>query len=104
MLLHRTESVLQFMATSKPYRSLRHWLRETGHSQGSLRALVYAKTGLYISKSAMCSYITGAHLASLPKALALSRVTGVPVEKLSDGSTMQSRRISEQAVENQVAK
>jgi hypothetical protein len=81
------------MPKRKTYRSLQHWMEATNTSQTILRTLVQQRAGIYISKSAMSAILTGAHRCSLLKGIALSRVTGVPVEKLVEWPTARSRRI-----------
>jgi hypothetical protein len=68
--------------TVRPYQSLQDWMERTGTNQTELRRLVYDRTGLSISKGHMSSILTGRFRCSLQKAIALHRVTGVPVEKL----------------------
>lgn len=57
-------------------------MERTGTSQTELRQMVFDRTGLHISAPHMSSILTGRYRCSLQKAVALNRVTGVPVEKL----------------------
>lgn len=60
----------------KPYTSLQDWMERTGTHQAELARR--AK----MPRSQLCQVLKGSRRCSLAKALDLSRVTGVPVEKL----------------------
>ena len=70
--------------SKRPYESLQDWMERTGHNQTALRRLVAEQTGVVISAPHMSGILTGRWRCSLEKAIALSRVTGVPVEKLTE--------------------
>lgn len=61
---------------SKPYRSLQDWMERTGVNQAELarRAKMPA--------SQLSQLLSGSRRCSLGRALTLSAITGVPVEKL----------------------
>lgn len=62
---------------SRPYTSLQDWLERTGTTQTRLAELVQ------MPKSQLSQLLTGSRRCSVMKALALSKVTGVPVENLT---------------------
>lgn len=90
------------MARPKKPQSLHEWLTATGTTQTALCRLVLVKTGLAISKGAMCDILRGSRRCSLEKALALAEVTGVPVEKLVEWPTARTRRIMSAPVQVEV--
>lgn len=61
----------------KPYKSLQDWMERTGTNQTELGR----RAG--ITKSHLSMILKGSRRCSLAKALVLSRITGVPVEKLA---------------------
>lgn len=67
---------------TRPYESLQDWMERTNHTQTELREMVYERTGYRISGPHLSGVLTGRWRCSLEKAIALSKVTGVPVEKL----------------------
>jgi len=60
----------------KPYSSLQDWMERTGTTQVELAR----RAGL--PQSQLSQLLKGSRRCSVMKALALSKVTGVPVEKL----------------------
>jgi hypothetical protein len=89
---------------SRPYDSLQDWMERTGHNQTMLRRLLLERENVFISNPHMSSILTGRYRCSLPKALALSRVTGVPVENLVKWPRASRVEVLDSAVENEVSK
>jgi plasmid maintenance system antidote protein VapI len=74
----------------RPYRSLQDWMERTRTSQTKLARL----SG--ITQSHLSYLLTGSRRCSIQKALVLSRITGVPVEKLVKWEADDSPAKSEQ--------
>lgn len=73
------------------YRSLHEWLDRTGTQQQTLARLIG------IADSTLSMLLRGSRRCSLPLAMRISEVTGVPVEKLVEWPKFQPRRRSDHA-------
>lgn len=82
----------------RPYASLQDWLERTGTPQVTLSKLTGIKPphlSKILSRSRRCS---------IEKALILSEVTGVPVEKLVEWKTRRPRTTFERSLKRQIPK
>lgn len=70
----------------KPYRSLQDWMERTGTTQAELARRVR------MPESQLSQLLKGSRRCSLMRALALSKVTGVPVEKLVEWPKVRVKR------------
>jgi len=66
------------------YTSLQDWMDRTGHNQDALVRLVNRRTTVTITAAALSMILRGSRRCSLKHAMALSLVTGVPVENLTE--------------------
>ena len=71
---------------TKEYTSLQDWMERTGTTQGELAR----RAG--IPQSQLSQLLKGSRRCSIMKALALSKVTGVPVEKLVEWPKVRVKR------------
>lgn len=71
---------------NKPYRSLQDWMERTGTTQAELARRVR------MPESQLSQLLKGSRRCSLMRALALSKVTGVPVEKLVEWPKVRVKR------------
>lgn len=86
------------MSTKRPYASLQDWLERTGTPQVTLARL--AK----ISPAYLSRILSRSRRCSVEKALKLSSVTGVPVEKLVEWGKSRPPAIPEQSFKTGRAK
>ena len=81
-----------------PYTSLQDWMERTGTSQielSKMSGIAPPHLSKILSRSRRCSLL---------KALALSRITGVPVENLVKWKGVSRRQPFEQPVKNEAGK
>lgn len=71
------------MGKRRDYTSLQDWMERTGHNQAYLLKLVNERTTVQLSKEHLSKILSGSRRCSIEKALALSLVTSVPVERLT---------------------
>jgi hypothetical protein len=83
------------MAKRRDYESLQDWMERTHNNQASLLELVNARTTEHFTKEHLSKILSGARRCSIQKALALSLVTGVPVEKLTRWPSVAKEATSE---------
>jgi plasmid maintenance system antidote protein VapI len=74
-----------------PYQSLHEWLDRTGTQQQTLAKIIG------IADSTLSMLLRGSRRCSLPLAMRISEITGVPVEKLVEWPKFQPRRKSDHA-------
>lgn len=80
------------MPKRKPsYGSLHEWLDRTGTQQQTLARLIG------IADSTLSMLLRGSRRCSLPLAMRIADITGVPVEKLVEWPKFQPRRKSDHA-------
>lgn len=82
--------------------SLQDWMEKTGNNQACLREMLAERCGIKISHAHMSAVLTGRFRCSLGKAIALSAITGVPVEKLVEWPRRQYRKQVNTIDENKV--
>lgn len=70
-------------------------MERTGNGQTELRHMLYDRFGISVSKGHMSGILTGRWRCSLEKAVALSKITSVPVEKLVEWPRASRRQTSE---------
>lgn len=71
------------MTKNRTYESLQDWMERTGANQAKLLRLVNERTNVNLRKEHLSKILTGSRRCSIQKALALSMITGVPVERLT---------------------
>lgn len=71
---------------TKQYKSLQDWMERTGTTQAELARRVR------MPESQLSQLLKGSRRCSLMRALALSKVTGVPVEKLVEWPKVSVKR------------
>lgn len=79
-------------------------MERTGHTQTALRQMVWDRQGVRISAPHLSGVLTGRWRCSLVKALALSAVTGVPVENLIKWPKQTPDNTSEHRPQTEVSK
>jgi hypothetical protein len=79
-------------------------LDTTGTSQAEFLRMFRSHTGIDMAHSQLSMLLRGSKRCSVTRAIEISEITGVAVEKLVAWPRERTHRISEQAVENQVAK
>lgn len=71
------------MTKRQTYDSLQDWMEKTCSNQARLVRLVNDRTNEPLTRAHLSKILSGSRRCSIGKALALSAVTGVPVEKLT---------------------
>lgn len=69
-------------STNQSFAPLQQWLKRTGYTRNELLAMLEKQEGMAVSKQHLSAMFMRRWGCSLALGIALSRVTGVPVEKL----------------------